>query len=195
MECRLAQTIFATRGRRRKTENKNKEEQTEIVSSDLFLSEARCGSSHASQCNSKRFSRTNFSRCVLPGAIVIVLAFVSTISAFAAASFQPLPYTDPFPPAATPGGTTFCQPQSSVILNENVNGVTLPFTRALPSGWQSGNGTLPSVPGSVDYAPPLSRSTRQRFSGPRQRATAAFAAPAAAELRAHLAWLAPTPLD
>ena len=71
-----------------------------------------------------------------------MLVLVGAVNVFAAASFQPLPYADPFPSATTPGGTNFCQPQGSVILNENVNGVALPFTRALPSGWQSGMGAI-----------------------------------------------------
>src|SRR5207244_4467757 len=71
-----------------------------------------------------------------------LVALIGCISAFAAAPFKALPYTDPFPPAASPGGTTYCQPASSVLLNENLNGVTLPFTRTLPSGWQSGLGAV-----------------------------------------------------
>jgi len=71
-----------------------------------------------------------------------VLALISTLSTFAAASFKPLPYSNPFPPAATPGVTTYSQPASTVILNEAVTGATLPFTRALPGGWQSGMGGI-----------------------------------------------------
>ncbi|HTD65808.1 MAG TPA: right-handed parallel beta-helix repeat-containing protein, partial [Candidatus Limnocylindria bacterium] len=74
----------------------------------------------------------------LARAFPFALAILSAASAFGAASFKPLPYSDPFPPAAIPGVTSYCQPHSSVLLNENVLGVTLPFPRSLPSGWQSG---------------------------------------------------------
>jgi hypothetical protein len=83
-------------------------------------------------------SSSRASRTFLAG----IVALVGCISAFAAAPFKALPYTDPFPPAASPGGTVYSQPANSVILNENLNGVTLPFTRALPSGWQSGLGAV-----------------------------------------------------
>lgn len=69
-----------------------------------------------------------------------MLALVSTMNTFAAATFAPLPYADPFPPAPVPSGTVYCQPAASVILNETVG--SLPFTRALPSGWQSGMGAI-----------------------------------------------------
>ncbi|HWN94559.1 MAG TPA: right-handed parallel beta-helix repeat-containing protein, partial [Methylomirabilota bacterium] len=78
----------------------------------------------------------------MASASVFVLALISTLNIFAAASFKPLPYTDPFPPAVTAGGTTYCQPPAAVVLNENLLGVTLPFTRALPAGWQSGMGAI-----------------------------------------------------
>ena len=71
-----------------------------------------------------------------------MLALISALNVFAAASFKQLPYTDPFPPAQVPGSTTYCQPSASIILNENLLGVGLPFTRPLPSGWQAGLGAI-----------------------------------------------------
>lgn len=111
-----------------------------------FKSSSRCNSSEEllTDESSASFDRGFSSRfaSLFRAASAGVLAIVGCISAFAAAPFKALPYTDPFPPAASPGGTTYCQPSSSVLLNENVNGVTLPFTRALPSGWQSGLGAV-----------------------------------------------------
>jgi hypothetical protein len=126
----------------------SQKEQTKIFSSKSLLAGASCGSFeiHAPQCNPERSTDcgTNSARrlSLIRSASVFVLALISALNAFAAASFTPLPYTEPFPPAPTPGGTVYCQPASSVILNENVLGVALPFTRALPSGWQSGMGAI-----------------------------------------------------
>jgi hypothetical protein len=56
---------------------------------------------------------------------------------------------------------------------------------------RAGNGTLRTLPGSVDYAPPLSLMTRHIVGGPRQRPSCAFAA-CMAELSAPIAWLVST---
>ena len=73
---------------------------------------------------------------------MFALPFIGILNIFAAASFKQLPYTDPFPPAAIPSNTVFCQPSSSVILNENLLGVSLPLNRPLPANWQSGMGAI-----------------------------------------------------
>ncbi len=67
---------------------------------------------------------------------------LSSINIFAAATFEQLPYTDPFPPAGIPGSFTYSQAMSSVILNESVSGVGLPVTRSSPAGWQLGLGAI-----------------------------------------------------
>src|SRR6185369_12024993 len=64
------------------------------------------------------------------GLSVFVLLAISVASAFAAANFTALPFTDPFAPAATPGVLSYSQPSSTVVLNENLSGVTLPITRS-----------------------------------------------------------------
>lgn len=75
---------------------------------------------------------------MLRNASVLVLFLLATLNSSGAASFKALNSTDPFPPAANPSTTLYSQPANTVILNELVTGASLPFTRALPSGWQSG---------------------------------------------------------
>ncbi len=126
---------------------KKRKQQTKRFSFEPLLAGASSGSfeTHAPRCNPKSSTcrgsdsaRLSFLR----SASLITLALISVVNVFAAASFRQLPFTDPFPPASTPGNTTYCQPSAAVILNENTLGVTLPFTRALPAGWQSGLGAI-----------------------------------------------------
>jgi hypothetical protein len=129
------------------TKTKKSKQQTKRFSFEPHLAGASSGSfeTHAPRCHPKsstcrgsNSARLSFIR----SATWIALALISALNVFAAANFQQLPYTDPFPPAATPGNTNYCQPSSSVILNVNTVGVALPFTRALPTDWQSGLGAI-----------------------------------------------------
>jgi hypothetical protein len=120
-----------------KTKNKTEKEQSKSLSGKI-LAGVKDGSFEIPAPRSSFARDLSFIR----RASVFVLALISTLGSFAAAPFKPLPYVDPFPPAATPGGTIYSQPQSSVILNENLLGVALPFTRPLPTGWQSGMGAI-----------------------------------------------------
>ncbi len=125
-----------------------REEQTETVSSEKFSADAdsRSFEIHAPQGrseNSSSYRGTDSDRLSLIRiASAFTLVIISTLNTFGAASFKSLPYTDPFPPAPMPGSTNYCQPSASVILNQNLLGVTLPLTRPLPSGWQSGMGGI-----------------------------------------------------
>jgi hypothetical protein len=123
-----------------------KESSSKLVLSETFLAGANQGSSeiHALQRNPENATRRGRSsaRLSFVRSLSFVIVLFSALASFAAASFQQLPFTDPFPPSANGAATTFVQPASTVILNENVAGVGLPFTRALPSGWQSGMGAI-----------------------------------------------------
>ena len=61
------------------------------------------------------------------------------------------------------------------------------FPETRPEAWQMEIGTLLSAAHRVDYAPPLSPTTRHNASGPCQRDTAAPARQRQ-ELRARYAW-------
>jgi hypothetical protein len=60
---------------------------------------------------------------------------------------------------------------------------------------RAGDQTLRTLPGSVEYAPPLALMTRHKFLGPHRRAGRAFAATIAAERSALIAWRVPTEVE
>ncbi len=93
------------------TKTKKRKQQTKRFSFEPLLAGASNGSfeTHAPRCHPKSSTcRGSYSARLsfIRSASVIALALLSALNVFAAASFKPLPYTDPFPPAATPGNTT-----------------------------------------------------------------------------------------
>lgn len=73
---------------------------------------------------------------LIRGAGLLLVACASVLGVSAAATFAPVPYTDPFAPATSPGVLTYSQPASSIIINENLLGVSLPITRSMANASQ-----------------------------------------------------------